>query len=260
MMEFLSLYWIIGFALPPILFLLWNKWNLYRLTKHTLKAWRNKEDDWIQWWTPETTADVEDELKTQIDIQLQSSLTLSAIFVLNLLLLPAISFIFTLGLFPNAGWLLTVILMHAHLKKKARHLEKEGIPFRQVATHKRIKEELRLITEYNDGIVFPYLFLKSYQRSIAIHTEITEAIRTARSAEEGKNRVHSLTLEEKDLVREMNNAVMGRVSQQMTGTNDVAIRSLLDTIENQDLPADVRKQAMELLSQLQESGSLKPAR
>ena len=252
MLEFPSTYWFIGYLAPPILFILWNRWNIARLTRRILLVWRKKEAHFLKEWSLKTRDNVEAELKVYIGKNLQGTFFLSVIFLANLLVLPLAFTVSTLGILPNIGWFVTALLLHLHLNSKSAKVMQNGIFLRQIVTHNRIKNELRVGSQLNEGIVFPYLFTKSYQRSLDIESEFSSVIRNSTSAEEGKMLVSLLAKEEEGLKMDMNNAVMGRVRMNsMDSEDNEALTTMLSHSQDSSLPTEVRYRAMKLANELQ---------
>lgn len=252
MLEFPSTYWLIGYLAPPILFILWNRWNISRLTRRILLIWRKKEAHFLKEWSLKTRDTVEEELRVHIGKNLQGSFFLSLIFLANLLVLPLSFKVSTLGIFSTVGWLASALLMHVHLNSKSAKVMQNGIFLRQIVTHNRIKNELLVGSESNVSIFFPYLFTKSYQRSLDIESEFSSVIRKSTSAEEGKMLVSLLTNEDEGLKKDMNNAIMGRAPMNSIDSEEnEALLTMISHSQDSSLPTEVRYRAMKLANELQ---------
>ena len=252
MLDFITPYWLLGFVLPPSLFLLWNYWRLSRLAHIILMGWRKKEAHFLKVWSLASRGKAEVEIKGHIRRNLQSTLFLSFVFLATLVILLLVLEFSTLGPLSNVVWLLPLISMHFHLKRKSREVAKNGIPFHQIVQHSRIKNVLLVGDEFKGSIVFPYLFTISYQRSLEIESEFSEAIQNSSSAEEGKMLVSLLAKEDEYLVKDMVNALMGRSPKEPESTeNTEALTTLLSHAQDSSLPTKTRYDAMNLASELQ---------
>lgn len=211
MLDALTYYEFAGYVLAPLLFILWNVWNLARHTKRIVNVWKKKESHLLKEWSVTTIKEAEAEIKFQCHHYMQNAFAFYLLVLITFPLLPMISIYSGLTLYPFLGWIWLVLLMHVRLELKAKTLSKEGLPFQQVVGHQRIREQLRMAPEFNDGIMLPFLFIKSYQRSLNIHDEFSKAVQETKTAEEGKMLVRLLSKEDEGLMKDLNNALMGRV-------------------------------------------------
>lgn len=252
MLDFLTPYWILTFVLPPALFISWNSWNLSRLTHKVVLDWRRKEAHFLKEWSLVTRDNAEEELGTHIRRNLQSSSFLFSVVLLNLLVIILAFKFLEISLLSNVVWLFTLLLMHFHLEKQVEKVMKDGIPYYQMVHHNRIKKMLSIGAEFKGSIAYPYLFTKSYQRSLAIEIEFSEAIRSSSSPEEGKMLISLLAKEEENLMQDMKNALMGRIPRKPEASeNTEAISTLLSHAQDLSLPTEARYKAMNLASELQ---------
>lgn len=255
MLDILSYYEFAGYVLAPLLFILWNAWNLSRHAKRIVNVWKRKEAHLFKDWSKETIQRAEDDILVHCRRYMQNAFIFYLLVLFAFPLLPTISIYSGLSLYPFIGWIWLVLWTHVRLELKAKALSKDGIPFQQVVTHQRIQEQLRMVTEYKDGIVLPFLFIKSYQRSLAIHNEFSVAVRHTKSAEEGKMLVSLLTKEDQGLMKDMNNAVMGRVHkyQKDAGFSEALATMFLHAWDSK-LPTSIRYRALLVAEKLEKNG------
>lgn len=256
--EALSYYEFVGYVMAPLLFILWNAWNLARHSKRIVNTWKKKEAHLLKEWSKQTIVRAEAELRIQSRRYLQHAFSFYLVALIAFPLLPAISLYSGLNYYPFTGWAWLFLLTHVRLEMKAKALSKAGIPFQQIATHQRIQDQLRIVSEYNDGIVLPFLFVKSYQRSLDIHADFSKAVRETQLPEEGKMLVELLAKEDEGLMKDMNNAVMGRVHkyQKDAGFSE-ALSTMFQHAWDTSLPTDTRYRAM-LVAQKLEQDKLFP--
>lgn len=255
MLADLSYYEIVGYVIAPVLFILWNAWNLSRHTRRIVNTWKRKEAHLFKEWSKDIIQQAENEIKIQCRRYMQNAFIFYFLVLVLFPLLPVISIYSGLSLYPFLGWIWLVLWTHVRLELKAKSLSKEGIPFHQIVTHQRIHEQLRIVTEFKGGIVLPFLFVKSYQRSLAIHNEFSEAVRLTKSVEEGKMLVSLLTKEDEGLIKDMNNAVMGRVHkyQKDSGFSE-ALSTMFRHAWDSSLPAIIRYRALLVAEELERKG------
>lgn len=255
MLKYMTIYFLTGYVLPPLVFLLWNRWVLSSHSRKILTYWQRRETAIFREWRLDDRLKVEDDIRDLIKKELQHPTFFAFLFLLNLLLFPAIFVVLTLGTIPWLGWVLTLVLLQAHAKEKKKKLLKDGIPYHKIVTHPRVQDLLRVNTEYRGSISYPYLFIKSYHRVLSIPDDITLAIRNSDSVEEGQQLIKVLTQEEDWLIRDMNTLMMGRLPAQYVekeeNENSEALKTMLAHASDSSLPVQVRYRAMELAKALQ---------
>ncbi|WP_442637679.1 hypothetical protein [Rossellomorea marisflavi] len=255
MLKYMTIYFLTGYVLPPLLFMLWNHILIRRNTRTIFTYWQRKEAHIFKEWSLNDRLRVEDELRFYIKNEFQSKKFLGFILILNLFFFPPFFVLFTLGTMPWLGWLFTLLLIHADVSRKKRKLLDKGLPFNRIVTNPRVLNLLRIEGEYKRSLFFPYLFIKSYHRLLEIPDDIRMAIRESESVEDGQKLISILTQEEEWLVRDMNTLSMGRLPAQYMeeehNEKSEALKAMLSHASDMNLPVSVRHRAMELATALQ---------